>query len=975
MTLRLRTFGTVHLTRNGEPLSGAAGQRRLLAILTILAAAGDQGISRDKLLALLWSEGDPDKSRHALTQSLYHIRKALGGERIFLGGADLRIDPTLLTSDVIEFQQAIAERRFVEAETLYTGQFLDGFHLNGGPEFDFWVSTERTKFSRQYAIVLTALADEAARQNDPVAELRWRERLADHDPLDGAVIAKYMRSLIAAGDHSTALQRARAYKARLREDLDLPPDRAVVELVTELRRNAQSKARLTEKTETIEEIETSAAPAIESSVPVATAAPQRSFTSRRWTSRPTMWVGMTALALATVATRAVVSHTARDRRAALDATIMVAPFRVASPEPASAYLREGLLDLLAARLAESDARHASDPGRVLRAWKAAGYGATSVVSPADAAAIGRSLSAGEVVIGSVASSQAGRGVMIHASLVDATTSRVKAEVDVAGSPDSLRALTDRLVNGLILTEAGIHLGLAQMEPVAPQALRAYLAGREAYRRDDYYAAMRAYEQALAHQPDFASAALGLAISADHVNAAEQHDRGLAVALARQQRLPIGDREYLHAFAGPRYPEPSSAAEALAAWERAVRVAPDRPEGWHALGESFYYDADVLGIPDGLARAEQAFRRALRLDSSFAPSRRMLTLLLAQGGDTTELRSLLEAGKLDLEDSMSVFVRWRAAQALHDSRELRRVRRAFDDAPNAALRSIAMTSQFDGVSIDDGDRALNILRHRPLSDAEEIDLALADHSRALNSADGARAYAITEEMGRRQPALHPQLRLRVLDGLYSNPPRGTAAVAAARLEAILGSTMPVTLADSAVRLADVCVIGQWRLARNDTAGAREAVRELRAGGISRFRVPVGASPMGCAELVDVSLAVAEHDRDAMERLAHLDSLMLSGPAVADAVRYANLIVARHYQALGDPARGLAALRRRSYMRGWPRYRATGLQLQIELATEMGDSASARRAYQRLMATRRPPRISDSRSTFARRLARLSRRLVE
>ena len=107
MTLRLRTFGSVYLTRNGELLSGAAGQRRLLAILTILAAVGERGISRDKLLALLWSEGDPDKSRHALTQSLYHIRKALGGERIFLGGSDLRVDPAYVSSDVGDFQLAI----------------------------------------------------------------------------------------------------------------------------------------------------------------------------------------------------------------------------------------------------------------------------------------------------------------------------------------------------------------------------------------------------------------------------------------------------------------------------------------------------------------------------------------------------------------------------------------------------------------------------------------------------------------------------------------------------------------------------------------------------------------------------------------------------------------------------------------------------------------------------------------------------
>ena len=50
----------------------------------------------------------------------------------------------------------------------------------------------------------------------------------------------------------------------------------------------------------------------------------------------------------------------------------------------------------------------------------------------------------------------------------------------------------------------------------------------------------------------------------------------------------------------------------------------------------------------------------------------------------------------------------------------------------------------------------------------------------------------------------------------------------------------------------------------------------------------------------------------------------------------LSIARHYRAIGDPAHALAALRRRSYMRGWPRYRATGLQLLIEVALETGDS---------------------------------------
>ena len=187
------------------------------------------------------------------------------------------------------------------------------------------------------------------------------------------------------------------------------------------------------------------------------------------------------------------------------------------------------------------------------------------------------------------------------------------------------------------------------------------------------------------------------------------------------------------------------------------------------------------------------------------------------------------------------------------------------------------------------------------------------------------------MGKRQPALHPQLRLRVLDALYSSVDRAPADSAAARLEALLATTTPLTRADSAVRLADVCVVAQWRLAAHDTAAARAAVRALRAGGASGFPVSVGANPASCAELVDVSLAVIERGAAARDRLAHLDSLMLSGPAVGDAMRYANLIVARHYQSLGDPSHALAALRRRSYMRGWPRYRATGLQLQIDMAT--------------------------------------------
>jgi tetratricopeptide (TPR) repeat protein len=331
------------------------------------------------------------------------------------------------------------------------------------------------------------------------------------------------------------------------------------------------------------------------------------------------------------------------------------------------------------------------------------------------------------------------GLIVHASVIDAATSRVKATASAVGGSDSVVALADRLITALVIPEADAHIPVSHIRAAPPRALRAYLTGRAASRRGDYDGAVRAFASALDEDPGFALAALDLAISADRVNAAEQHDRGVAIAWARQSDLPPGDRAYLHAFAGPRYPEPSSAAEVLDAWENAVRLAPDRPDGWFQLGESFYYDGDLLGMHDALGRAEFAFRRALSFDPTFSPARRMLALLLARRGDTTALRQLAAHGDVvDTTDALAVFVRWRVAKALNDARALDRARRQFDDAPSAALRAIAMTSQFDGVSMMDGDRAIDILRRRHLSESEQIDLALARHSRALNSGDRPRS---------------------------------------------------------------------------------------------------------------------------------------------------------------------------------------------------------------------------------------------
>src|SRR6478752_5815519 len=90
--LRLNTFGGLTLTRGTEDLTGAATQRRRLALLVLLAVAGPVGMSRDKLLAYLWPESDVERARHVLNQLLYAQRRQAGSPSLFAGQKTLRLD-------------------------------------------------------------------------------------------------------------------------------------------------------------------------------------------------------------------------------------------------------------------------------------------------------------------------------------------------------------------------------------------------------------------------------------------------------------------------------------------------------------------------------------------------------------------------------------------------------------------------------------------------------------------------------------------------------------------------------------------------------------------------------------------------------------------------------------------------------------------------------------------------------------------
>jgi DNA-binding SARP family transcriptional activator/TolB-like protein/Flp pilus assembly protein TadD len=240
--LYLRTLGGLSVEVDRTPATGAAQQRKTLALLAVLARGGRRGVSRDRLIAYLWSERDREHGRGLLKQACYALRRDLHAPDLFLGGPELRLNPALISSDVELFEGAVESGDATRATALYAGPFLDGFYLDGAGEFERWVEAERDRLLRCACDALERLSTQTAAAGDHRKSAEHWHRLSALDPLNPRTALGLMKALTAAGDWPGALQAARVHERLLREELDVAPDAAVGELIEQLRAEPERRA-------------------------------------------------------------------------------------------------------------------------------------------------------------------------------------------------------------------------------------------------------------------------------------------------------------------------------------------------------------------------------------------------------------------------------------------------------------------------------------------------------------------------------------------------------------------------------------------------------------------------------------------------------------------------------------------------------------------------------------------------------------
>jgi serine/threonine-protein kinase len=641
----------------------------------------------------------------------------------------------------------------------------------------------------------------------------------------------------------------------------------------------------------------------------------------------------------------------RDRALAPDRDMVaVVPFRVASADPTLHYLREGMLDLLAAKLTGEGGLRATDPRQLLDAWRRAGGTESTELPRENALALARRLGAGRLLLGDVVGTPT--RLVLTASLLESARGDSIAKLSVEGPPDSLAWLVDRLAARLLAETSAEGAGRsASLTSTSLPALRAYLDGQAKMRRVDVVGAAKDFERALEADSTFVLAALGLRMASSWYGDATLQQRGLDIAWRERARLSQRDQTLLVAIGGPRYPEPPTAQELLTARQRYLAVAPDRADAWYLLGDHVFHYGWVLNVPNPEERAFESFRRASEIDSSYVVGYLHALPLALSLGDTAAARRF-ERLRLASDTSRFWLVlnRWQKAYAIGDSAGARAIADSID--LSQYVFGMDQVTFYDGTGVADVRRGIDSALKKAATDGQRraVERMAHDFELVAGRPSAALAHLVASADSANDTNV-PVLKVR--DALIADGDT-VAALEAVRTLAAL-DTGPIS-SDTVIRAsqrAATRVLEPWRLAHGDTSQTRRSVERLRAmtRQLTGARKTEAEVEIAAIEAMHADVARSANLRAATTRLDSLLRVMDYPGSNVGRASFANLVASRLLEKLGDVRGALAAARRRSD--AWSQnnaYLATQLREQGRLAALAGEHEEAIRAYRRYLALR-------------------------
>lgn len=215
--VKLYAFGDPYLVADdGVRHAGLTRHpKRFALFIYLLCDSHGRPHRRGDLIATFWPEADSARGRNALRQALFVIRAAVGKNTILADGSEgLMVNRDLVDCDALAFQRAIRAGRMEAALTLYTGDFLGGFSIQGSEDFDTWAEEQRITLRRMASSAAQDLAYAAEGRRELGCALHWWRKTLTLRPFDEAVLRRIMALLAGSGNRGEAMaefERFRSY--------------------------------------------------------------------------------------------------------------------------------------------------------------------------------------------------------------------------------------------------------------------------------------------------------------------------------------------------------------------------------------------------------------------------------------------------------------------------------------------------------------------------------------------------------------------------------------------------------------------------------------------------------------------------------------------------------------------------------------------------------------------------------------------
>ena len=243
--VKVYLLGRFRVVVNGQPLANDVWRRRKARqLFKCLLTSPRRRLVKDEAFELLWPDSDAVAASANLRSAVHAIRRALA-TNAWAGAADavvvdretvgLRQDAEIWV-DADAFEQAVAEAQdavdalplLEKADALYVGDYL--------PDdlYEDWATGRRERLRRLWTQLQFSLARHRAARRDPERAASALQRLVDADACDERAAQELIKLLIRQGRRSDGLRVFQRLVQALRNELEVEPSQATLELEREL---------------------------------------------------------------------------------------------------------------------------------------------------------------------------------------------------------------------------------------------------------------------------------------------------------------------------------------------------------------------------------------------------------------------------------------------------------------------------------------------------------------------------------------------------------------------------------------------------------------------------------------------------------------------------------------------------------------------------------------------------------------------